>query len=163
MSYKFDLSGYVIVFVGGIFSVADNVLKLLSEELAIFGAVCVFHEHPHHDQPFRFDASQVSRKVGDLGLADYEDSLIEKILFLRKRYPDDKFVVIGHSMGGLICQRVARLEGFMDGAVLIFPAMPKGIRMLEHDRLFVHEECFAARDLGNNKARHFSSCCEAEF
>lgn len=61
--------------------------------------------------------------IGKVSVLDYVSDVREVIENL-KASP----VVIGHSMGGLITQKIAEVGG-IKGAVLICPAPPKGIRL----------------------------------
>ena len=62
--------------------------------------------------------------LADLTLKDYVDAMLAKASELRDR-DGDKPVVIGHSMGGLIAQKLAE-AGAVKAGVFLTPAQPKG-------------------------------------
>lgn len=72
----------------------------------------------HHDLPLSAPPPADLMKTG---IGDYLAQVEKEILLL-----DEKPVIIGHSMGGLIAQLLAA-KGLARAAVLIAPAVPRGI------------------------------------
>ena len=62
--------------------------------------------------------------LADLTLNDYVDASLAKADDIRKR-EGQRPVIIGHSMGGLIAQKLAE-AGAVRGAIFLTPAQPKG-------------------------------------
>lgn len=73
-----------------------------------------------------------SRAVADIGkvsVLDYVDDVLEVVRALPQTTIGVRPIVIGHSMGGLIAQKVAE-AGAVSAAVLLASAPPRGIRVL---------------------------------
>ena len=62
--------------------------------------------------------------LADLTLQNYVDAVAEMASKLTER-DGEKPVIIGHSMGGMIAQRLAE-AGLLRGAIFLTPAQPKG-------------------------------------
>jgi len=62
--------------------------------------------------------------LADLTLSDYFDAATQSASEMAQR-DGDKPVVIGHSMGGMIAQKLAE-RGVVRGAIFLTPAQPKG-------------------------------------
>ncbi len=75
----------------------------------------------HHDLPL---SAPPPAELTKTGIADYVADAEKEILAM-----NDKPIVIGHSMGGLIAQLLAA-KGLARAAVLIAPAVPRGISPL---------------------------------
>ena len=72
------------------------------------------------------------RPDGSLGLvriADYADDALRVARELARRHGVARPMVLGHSMGGLVAQKVAE-AGMASAAVLLCPAPPRGIRFV---------------------------------
>lgn len=67
--------------------------------------------------------SRAVAKLGDVSVLDYVQDVLDCLRVLGKA------VLVGHSMGGLIAQKVAEIGG-VRAAVLIASAAPRGILML---------------------------------
>lgn len=74
----------------------------------------------HHD----VDPLTAPEGLGETGLDDYVEDLAERLA----RLPQ-KPVIVGHSMGGLIAQKLAE-RGLASGLALLCPAPPAGILAL---------------------------------
>lgn len=90
------------------------------------GYRCVAPTLPFHDQ----SPDDTNPKIGKVCLQDHIDFLEREILKLK-----EKPVVIGHSMGGLLAQHLVN-NGSADSAVLLQPAPPRGISMLNIRTLY---------------------------
>lgn len=66
--------------------------------------------------------SRIGTDLGNVSVDDYVDDAAEIARYLGRP------IVIGHSMGGLIAQRLAEL-GIVRTAILLTPAPPRGIRL----------------------------------
>jgi len=82
------------------------------------GYTCVIPDLRHHDITPKENPPE---GLGATSLLDYEADL-EKLI---KTF-DEKPILIGHSMGGLLAQKLAAKE-LTDAAVLLCPASPSGI------------------------------------
>lgn len=67
--------------------------------------------------------SEPSDRLGHVSMADFVEDARTALRAVKARY------VVGHSMGGLIAQRLAA-DGDVDAAVLLSPAPPRGISVL---------------------------------
>ena len=77
----------------------------------------------HHDRPA---AAPPHADLGRLSLMDYADDLE---LYIRQSCGDQRPVVMGHSMGGLLAQQLG-VRKLAAALVLITPASPAGINAL---------------------------------
>jgi pimeloyl-ACP methyl ester carboxylesterase len=88
---------------------------------AFFGAHgyrCIAPDLRHHDRPPR---AEPHPDLGTTSIRDYVDDLAEMIAEL-----DEKPIVMGHSMGGLVAQKLAA-RGLATAAVLLAPSPPWGL------------------------------------
>jgi pimeloyl-ACP methyl ester carboxylesterase len=79
---------------------------------------------PWHDQKEKGSQADWER-LGEASLTEYVEALRKQLELLTP-----KPIVIGHSMGGWIAQKLAA-EGLVKAAVLLAPAPPAGIRALD--------------------------------
>lgn len=93
------------------------------------GALCIAPELPCH-------GDRAEGKECKLSVLDYVAYVREFITtIVHPHYEPEVLTLIGHSMGGLIAQKVAE-GGLVDKVVLITPAPPKGVRYMP-GRIFV--------------------------
>ena len=82
------------------------------------GYRCLAPDLRHHDRPPK---ARPHPDLGTTSIRDYVDDLAEAIAEL-----DEKPIVIGHSMGGLVAQKLAA-RGLVSAAVLLAPSPPWGL------------------------------------
>ncbi|HET7565472.1 MAG TPA: alpha/beta fold hydrolase [Gemmatimonadaceae bacterium] len=73
-----------------------------------------------------------SRAVADIGnvsVLDYVEDALEVVRAMPRASNGERPIVVGHSMGGLIAQKVAEADA-VSAAVLLASAPPRGIRVL---------------------------------
>ncbi len=93
------------------------------------GAVCIAPELPCH-------GDRAEGKVCKLSVHDYVAYVREFITtIVHPHYEPQVLTLIGHSMGGLIAQKVAE-GGLVNKMVLVTPAPPKGVRYMP-GRIFI--------------------------
>lgn len=93
------------------------------------GAVCIAPELPCH-------GDRANDKQCRLSVHDYVTYVREFIVeIVHPRYEPQVLTLVGHSMGGLIAQKVAE-GGLVDKLVLVTPAPPKGVRYMP-GRIFI--------------------------
>ena len=112
----------VMVFIHG----ASGYAEYFSAAMRFFaqmGFIAVAPDIAGHGE--RADVDIRSASVLDY-VADMRN-FIERIV--RVQYPGYKLVLVGHSMGGLIVQKLVE-SGLGDAAILITPAPPKGVAYL---------------------------------
>jgi non-heme chloroperoxidase len=83
------------------------------------GYTCVTPTLPHHSP------ESDKQSVGNMSLLDYTNFLEKEISKLK-----EKPIIFGHSMGGLLAQKLAE-KGLAEKIILITPASPKGIVALK--------------------------------
>jgi non-heme chloroperoxidase len=86
------------------------------------GYRCIATTLPYHDIASK---GTPDPRLGTTSLIDYVDALSREIATL-----DEKPIVMGHSMGGLLAQMLAE-RGLASAAVLLTPAPPAGIFALK--------------------------------
>jgi len=82
------------------------------------GYRCIAPDLRHHDRPPRANPHP---DLGTTSVSDYADDIAELIAGL-----DEKPIVIGHSMGGLVAQKLAARD-LVAAAVLLAPSPPWGV------------------------------------
>lgn len=93
---------------------------------------CFFAEHGYSSYALNLRGHHGSRAVTDIGrvsVLDYVDDTLEVARALPRAPGIDRPIVIGHSMGGLIAQKVAEASA-ASAAVLLCSAPPSGIIVL---------------------------------
>jgi pimeloyl-ACP methyl ester carboxylesterase len=88
------------------------------------------HGHPGHAVNLRGRGGSPLRSgvlLGQVSMADFIDDAREVARWIGER--DGQAIVVGHSMGGLIAQKLAE-EGLARALVLLSPAPPRGIRVV---------------------------------
>jgi pimeloyl-ACP methyl ester carboxylesterase len=86
------------------------------------GYRCISTTLPYHDMDPR---GEPDPRLGTISLLDYADALEQEIKQL-----DEKPILMGHSMGGLLAQMLGA-RGLAKAIVLISPASPSGILITE--------------------------------
>lgn len=80
---------------------------------------------PLHQPKNQLSASQ-RKQLGRLGIGDYVSALLDDIFRVMKDKPDQKPILVGHSMGGLLAQLVAA-EIECEKLILLSSGAPAGI------------------------------------
>ena len=116
-----DRAGHaVMVFIHG----AAGYASYLGDAMCYFaerGFECLAPDIMGHGERAGVDIRRAS--VEDDYVPDMCDFIVR---IVRARYPGKKIVLVGHSMGGLIVQKLAE-EGIGDALILITPAPPSGV------------------------------------
>jgi non-heme chloroperoxidase len=82
------------------------------------GYQCLTPDLPYHDQQYR---GRPATKLGNTSLTEYADFLEDYIKEL-----GEPPILVGHSMGGLLCQMLAA-RGLVKSVILLAPCAPWGI------------------------------------
>ena len=113
-----------IVLVHGMFCHA-GVFEKIVEHFEAKGYECYALNLPYHDALL---SKTPHPNLATVGINDYVDYLVESLEHLKKEY-----VLVGHSMGGLITMKTASLANIHPKAiVLLAPAAPWGIFALKY-------------------------------
>jgi pimeloyl-ACP methyl ester carboxylesterase len=105
----------IIVFIHGMWGTKEFWNNYIQYYEAL-GYTCIALNLPYHDQA-------TNSQVGNISIQTYINYVQKEIQKIGK-----PVIIIGHSMGGLIAQKIAELEQkLVESAVLITPATPRGI------------------------------------
>jgi pimeloyl-ACP methyl ester carboxylesterase len=105
----------IIVFIHGMWGTKEFWNNYIQYYEAL-GYTCIALNLPYHDQA-------TNSQVGNISIQTYINYVQKEIQKIGK-----PVIIIGHSMGGLIAQKIAELEQkLVESAVLITPASPRGI------------------------------------
>jgi len=104
-----------IFFIHGMWARGES-LSNLTEYFESKGYDCIAPDLPAHA-----NYEKAENEVADYGFMDFVNHIADEILKL-----DEKPVVIGHSMGGLITHKIAEM-GLAEKVVMITPATQRGI------------------------------------
>ena len=115
-----DMNSKTIVFIHGLFMNAKswNNWKIYFEKK---GYICIVPDYPHHKGEPADLRKDIPEGLGNLTLTEVVDYYTEIIIKL-----DEKPILVGHSMGGLIVQILINRDLAVAG-ISIDPAPPKGV------------------------------------
>lgn len=82
-------------------------------------------------------------ELGHVSLMDYVDITCDRITKISSEKPNAKIILVGHSLGGMICQLTAeKLGNKVHGMVLLCPCPSKEIRAFSFSGLLTFGELF---------------------
>ncbi len=114
----------VLVFVPGMFCHAGFFQKLVDFFIAL-GYECLVTTMPYHDRLLTQPPRPELANLGILNYVEHLETIIEKL--------QRDFILVGHSMGGLIGMKTASLPNVHPKAlILLSPAAPYGILALRY-------------------------------
>ena len=125
-------------------------LKPLAESLSESGYVVVTSDFKGH-------GSNIKRETelgyaGDSGMSQYIGYAHEITLFLKDKFPDVPYTMIGAGLGALVCMAyLKRYDFFADSMVLISPPPEKGTRL---DRLLCNASISSKGEYHRSRFMH---------